>query len=339
MTDARAPDAVALALRFSALAARGRCLCVSRGWRNAASDAALWEVLDGRDLVAAFGAGAETRIAALAARRPWAAVDLECCRRVGDAALDALDASRLANLNLNAAHGVSAAAMCRLLGRCGKLEALALYWQPRLEDAALLALAAARPPLATANLSGCQRVTDAGVAALLRACPSVAALDVTRCPRLTDATLWRIGAALGPALRSLTCYADAQLAAYDALAACPNLEALDCTGSRRLTGAAVAAVARAAGPRLRRLILSWCVAVDDAAGLAVARYCPNVDVLSFHGSTLVSDATVDALAAAPASTSLVALDVNGCARVTDYLRRAGTLAPRFPRVTRWTLHT
>ena len=37
--------------------------------------------------------------------------------------------------------------------------------------------------------------------------------------------------------------------------------------------------------------------------------------------------------------SLAALDVNGCVRVTDYLRRDGVLKPKFPNVARWTLHS
>ena len=145
----------------------------------------------------------------------------------------------------------------------------------------------------------------------------------------------------GAALTELVCYADSNLSRYDALGGgrCPRLRTLDCTGSRRLSGAAVAAVAGTAKASLTSLNLSWCVNVDDAALLGVAAHCPGLKTLSVHGSTRVSDVGVAALAGSPTARALTALDVSGCVRVTDYLRRAGTLAPRFPNVATWTLHT
>lgn len=335
-----ATDALPLALTFSAIEARARCLRVCRAWRKGASEESLWRDLDARRVYAAYGEGGNAVLKERLLRgRAWSSVNLECCRRCDGAVLDAVDASRLVALNLNAAHACAPDAVARLLARCGRLETLGLYWHPRVEDGALVGLAAAEPPLARLNVSGCGRLGDAGLAALLKAAPTLEVLNLTRCPGLTDASLFRIADCLGSRLRILNCYADAGLGAYDALASCPNLEELDCTGSRRVTGAAIAAVAESAGERLTRCVLSWCVRVCDVAGLALAAKCPRLRVLSFHGSTLVSDAAIDALAASPASTALEALDVNGCARVTDYLRRDGVLAPRFPNVTTWTLHT
>ena len=83
--------------------------------------------------------------------------------------------------------------------------------------------------------------------------------------------------------------------------------------------------------------MSWCVAVDDAAALALGRCCPALRVLSFHGNQRITDAGVDAVAAG--CPRLEALDLNGCARVTDYLRRTGRMVGLFPGVRKWTLHT
>ena len=338
---------LALALEFGSLQCRGRCRALDRHLAKAASSPALWRVLDARVVYARLGAGANAFLAATLLPVFGAAleeVNLELCTRCDDGVLDAVarDAPHLLRLNLNALHGVSAGALRRVVAACPRLEMLQLYWHPKLPDGVLeVAAAAAGPRLREVNVSGCVALTDVGLAALLDAAPRLAKLNVTRCPRLTDATLDRVAKNLGPSLEELVCYADSGLARYDALGggACPNLRVLDCTGSRGLTGAAVRAVAETAGPRLASLNLSWCVAVDDEGVLGLADHCPNLELLSLHGSTHVSDAAVDALAASPAGASLAALDVNGCVRVTDYLRRDGVLKPKFPNVARWTLHS
>ncbi|KAH8087699.1 hypothetical protein JL720_7019 [Aureococcus anophagefferens] len=309
---------LALALEFGSLQCRGRCRALDRHLAKAASSPALWRVLDARVVYARLGAGANAFLAATLLPVFGAAleeVNLELCTRCDDAVLDAVarDAPHLLRLNLNALHGVSAGALRRVVAACPRLEVLQLYWHPKLPDGVLeVAAASAGPRLREVNVSGCVALTDVGLAALLDAAPRLAKLNVTR-----------------------------GLARYDALGggACPNLRVLDCTGSRGLTGAAVRAVAETAGPRLASLNLSWCVAVDDEGVLGLADHCPNLELLSLHGSTHVSDAAVDALAASPAGASLAALDVKGCVRVTDCLRRDGVLKPKFPNVARWTLHS
>ena len=61
------------------------------------------------------------------------------------------------------------------------LRRLELYWNLRVTDGLLQALARASPRLAALNLSGCKQVTDAGVAAVARACPRLTHVDLTRC--------------------------------------------------------------------------------------------------------------------------------------------------------------
>ena len=127
-------------------------------------------------------------------------------------------------------------------------------------------------------------------------------------------------------LTGLVCYANASLSAYGRLRAF-DLRRLDCTGSRGVDGDAIAKIARAAATRLEILNLSWCVAVDDEAPLALGECCPNLTWLSIHGNRNVTDAGIDALSGC---LKLTSLDVSGCSQVTDYLRREGLLVAKFP---------
>ena len=74
---------------------------------------------------------------------------------------------------------VTDAAVAALAGP--KLRRLELYWNLRVTDGLLQALARASSRLAVLNLSGCKQVTDAGLAAVARACPRLTHVDLTRC--------------------------------------------------------------------------------------------------------------------------------------------------------------
>lgn len=346
VTDEACTRGVVVALqRFGSLESRGRCVCVSKGWRRACSAASLWSCLDGRVVYRRLGASANAFLKTVLLPRLGPSLEelnLELCTKCDDDVLECVGrwcGPSLVRLNLNALHNCSARTLTDVLARCPRLEELGLYWHPRLPDSVLHSLVCGEH-LSELNLSGCQSLTDAGIEALAASCARLRVLDLTRCLTLTDASLRVIARSCGSDLVSLNCYADSALSAYDALGThCPNLAFLDCTGSRGLTGASVAKVAETAASTLTHLNLSWCVSVDDVGGVALARHCPNLQFLSFHGSTLISDASVDALAHSEAASSLVAFDVNGCAKVTDYLRRDGVLKPKFPNVAKWTLHT
>ena len=74
---------------------------------------------------------------------------------------------------------VTDAAVAALAGPA--LRRVELYWNLRVTDGLLQALARASPRLAVLNLSGCKQLTDAGVAAVARACPRLTHVDLTRC--------------------------------------------------------------------------------------------------------------------------------------------------------------
>ena len=128
-------------------------------------------------------------------------------------------------------------------------------------------------------------------------------------------------------LTGLVCYANAGLSAYGRLRAF-DLRRLDCTGSRGVDGVSIATIARAAAARLEILNLSWCVAVDDEAPLALGECCPNLTWLSIHGNRNVATPGIDALSRG--CLKLTSLDVSGCSQVTDYLRREGRPRGSFP---------
>ena len=88
-----------------------------------------------------------------------------------------------------------------------------------------------------------------------------------------------------------------------------------------MDGVAIATIARAASTTLEVLNLSWCVAVDDEAPLALGAHCPSLTWLSLHGNRNITDAGIDALSRG--CLKLTSLDVSGCSQVTDYLRREG----------------
>jgi len=332
------------ALEQLPLRERGRAMAVCRTWRSEASRVSLWKVLDARLFFSAYRDVACERLRATLSSPRFSAVEevnFECCKKVGDPEVAMVPPAHLRRLNLNALHGVSAAAIEALVSQCGRLERLSLFWLPRLPDSALVAVARGCPGLTALNLSGCLAMTDEGMDALLAKCTKLTDLDITRCPQLTDAALRRIAETLGRSLVDLNCYANSNFSdeGYGALAiSATRLERLDVCGARLLSSAALAAVAAGCGASLTSLNCSWCTDLDDAAGVALARHCKRLKFLSFHGILAITDATIDALSKSPAGRTLETLDVSGCARVTDYRRGAGTLQAKFPNVTCWVAH-
>lgn len=329
---------------------RGRVVCVCRGWRTEAENPSHWPVLDCRAVMAASvdaEAGRATLRRLLRSPRfsSLEAINLECCKPVGDAELELLHdtAATLQRVNLNALHSASPEAITALVGRCVKCISLELYWHPRLTDAVLVACSNAMgSTLRDLNLAGCGTITDAGITRLMSKCTHIEKLNITRCPKLTDEALQRIAEAVGKNIKDLIAYADSAFSdvGYGHLAnsGLPRLERLDTCGARLLTSAALATLVRRCGTTLSYLNCSWCVALDDRAGLAVAKACRVLKLLSFHGIMGITDLSINALAESPVATTLTTLDINGCARVTDFRRDTPRISKMFPFVTTWIHH-
>ena len=320
--------ALPLILPFTSLQCKGRAQATSK----IIGESVVVDELDARPLYAKLGAAKATALLPqLLEKHRLVSLNLEFCRAASllDAVAETQHAA-LKHLNLNGVPDADPATVARLLGRCGRLEVVGLFRHVRLRDDALTALPSTLQEL---SVSGCSLISDAGVKALVEHAPHLHFLDVTRCPQLTDASLMTLASLK---LTGLVCYANAGLSAYGRLRAF-DLRRLDCTGSRGVSGAAIAKIARAAAARLEILNLSWCVAVDDDAPLALGECCPNLTWLSLHGNRHVTDTGIDALSRG--CLKLTSLDVSGCSQVTDYLRREGLLVGKFPRVVKWRLHT
>lgn len=323
--------ALPLILPFASLQCKGRAQATSK----TIGEGVVVDDLDARPLYAKLGnAKATALLPSLLTKHRLVALNVEFCRAASllDVIAETQHAS-LKRLNLNAVDA-DPLIVTRVLGRCVRLEVVGLFRHVRLEDDALVALGkASGNSLRELSVSGCSLLTDTGIAALVAHAPSLSFLDATRCSKLTNASLEK----LAPLpLTGLVCYANAALSAYGALRS-PLLRRLDCTGSRDLTGVSIAKLARTCSTHLEVLNLSWCIAINDDAPKALGAHCPNLSWLSLHGNRTVTDVGMNALAAG--CLQLRALDVSGCAGVTDYLRKEGVFEAKFPRVVTWTLHT
>ena len=320
--------ALPLILPFTSLQCKGRTQATSKIVR----ENVVVDELDARPLYSKLGATKATAlIPSLLEKHRLVSLNLEFCRAASilDAVAETQHAT-LKRLNLNGVPDADPATVSRLLGNCSRLEVVGLFRHVRLGDDALAALPGTLREL---SVSGCSLISDAGIKALVEHAPHLHFLDATRCPALTDKSLMTLASLK---LTGLVCYANAGLSMYGRLRAF-DLRRLDCTGSRGVDGSAIAKIARAAAARLEIMNLSWCVAVDDEAPLALGECCPNLTWLSIHGNRNVTDAGIDALSRG--CPKLTSLDVSGCSQVTDYLRREGLLVAKFPHVVKWRLHT
>ena len=258
--------ALPLILPFTSLQCKGRTQAMSKIVR----ESVVVDELDARPLYSKLGAAKATALLPqLLEKHRLVTLNLEFCRAA--AVLDAVAETQhatLRQLNLNGVPDADPATVSRLLGSCSRLEVVGLFRHVRLGDDALAALPGTLREL---SVSGCSLISDAGVKALVEHAPHLHFLDVTRCPELTDTSLMTLASLR---LTGLVCYANASLSAYGRLRAF-DLRRLDCTGSRGVDGSAIAKIARAAAARLEILNLSWCVAVDDEAPLALGECCPT----------------------------------------------------------------
>ncbi|KAJ8605144.1 hypothetical protein CTAYLR_000480 [Chrysophaeum taylorii] len=321
---------------------------VSRAWFAEGENPVLWTELDCRLVLGAYGSTGIARLRKMFEASRFSlleSINLECCKPVGDAELELLHAvaGTLRRVNLNALHTASPEAIATLGRRCVRCEALSLYWHPRLGDAVLQACATSMgATLRDLNVAGCGGITDAGLAMLVSACARLERLNVTRCSKLTDASLRHIADAAGRHLLELNAYANRAFSdqgyGYLANSGIPTLEKLDTCGAQLLTSPALSSLVRRCGATLVYLNCSWCVALDDRAGIAVADNCSALGLLSFHGIIGITDVAIDVLAGSALKTTLTTLDINGCARVTDYRRETRRLYDMFPNVTTWIHH-
>ncbi|KAJ1447964.1 hypothetical protein M885DRAFT_450782, partial [Pelagophyceae sp. CCMP2097] len=143
----------------------------------------------------------------------------------------------------------------------GDLRRVDVDGAPRVNDAALLALAATCPQLRKLGVDGCSRVTDVGVAAVARNCALLERLRAGGCGGTTKPLTDESGMALGLLVFLKTCDLSRSRVGVEGLLAmargCASLEVLRLVGCDDVTDAGVAALL-ARCKRLHTLNLHGC---------------------------------------------------------------------------------
>jgi Concanavalin A-like lectin/glucanases superfamily/Leucine Rich repeat len=222
----------------------------------------------------------------------------------------------------------AAAAVYRLVLRSGEESycGLDLTWLPRCSnDAAVVAVAAAAEAAedeALANRSvdvhGCSTLSDADACALLNGRRLATVLNLSSCSSISDATLAHAARVLSQ-LQALTldgCPRISDLGLHPLLQKCPNMKVL---GLSRCAAVSPEMLLRvpALCSLLKTVNLSHSPSVNDAVVAAVTKGCRRLSSLFLQYCVFVTDAGAQALAVEANAATLTALDLSGCARISD----------------------
>lgn len=179
--------------------------------------------------------------------------------------------------------------------RCSEIRLLDLSNCPNLDDLGLSTIAGGCWKLETLLLRNCKNITDTGVGRIARACVQLQVLDLHGCSGVGD-------------------FGDHAL--KDIGAFCSVLRELDATGGRHVQDAGLRALAVGCKD-LNALKLSGCDGVTGAGLKAIAKHCRSLKTLSLTGARQLTDDDVELLQSPALKQTLTALDLSGCARVTD----------------------
>ena len=221
-----------------------------------------------------------------------AVLDFAWCHRIDDDALLSLSAgcdASLTSLHLGHCNAVSDAGIIALAHRCSLLTAL--------------------------NVERCILLTDAAVAALSRGCSGLTSLNLGGCAQLTDFAMFALSDHL-TSLRKLTLDRLQGLTDTGIIALahrCSLLTALDVERCSLLTDAAVAALSRGCAG-LTSLDASYCPALTDAACVSLALCEEDNDR---EGGQRGERSGCNSADASSSSSALTALDLSGCAQLTE----------------------
>jgi Leucine Rich repeat len=222
----------------------------------------------------------------------------------------------------------AAAAVYRLVLRSGEESygGLDLTWLPRCSnDAAVVAVVAAAEAAEdealanrTVDVHGCSTLSDADACALLNGRTLATVLNLSDCSSISDATLAHAARVLSQ-LQALTldgCPRVSDLGLHPLLQKCPNMKVL---GLSRCAAVSPEMLLRvpALCSLLKTVNLSHSPSVNDAVVAAVAKGCRRLSSLFLQYCVFVTDAGAQALAVEANAATLTALDLSGCARISD----------------------
>jgi Leucine Rich repeat len=222
----------------------------------------------------------------------------------------------------------AAAAVYRLVLRSGEetYGGLDLTWLPHCSnDAAVVAIVAAAEAAEdealanrTVDVHGCATLSDADACALLNGRRLATVLNLSDCSSISDATLAHAARVLSQ-MQALTldgCPRVSDLGLHPLLQKCPNMKVL---GLSRCAAVSPEMLLRipALCSLLKTVNLSHSPSVNDAVVAAVAKGCRRLSSLFLQYCVFVTDAGAQALAVEANAATLTALDLSGCARISD----------------------
>ncbi|KAM4837700.1 protein AMN1 homolog isoform X2 [Urocitellus parryii] len=122
-----------------------------------------------------------------------------------------------------------------------------------------------------AILKRCCNLTDEGVLALALNCRLLKIIDLGGCLSITDVSLHALGKN------------------------CPFLQSIDFSATQVSDNGVVALVSGLCAKKLEEIHMAGCVNLTDEAVKAVLTYCPQIQILLFHGCPLITDLSREVL--------------------------------------------
>lgn len=186
-----------------------------------------------------------------------------------------------------------------------------------ISDTGLVAIGNSLPSLESLDVSHCRRLTDKGFKAVVSGCRNLKRLHLPGCRLVTDSLL-----------RTLSnCSKLEELG----LASCPkitdsglchlsegprHIKAIDLSKCTNVSDLGIGKIISSSGESLLSIKLLDCFKVTDVTVFAVAKSCPNLEVLVIGGCCDITDESLNAIVYS-CGKNLRSLRLDGCEKLTD----------------------
>ncbi|KAJ4812083.1 F-box/LRR-repeat protein 2 [Rhynchospora pubera] len=238
----------------------------------------------------------------------------------------------------------------RLLARFSRLthldmsQSLSRSFYPGVTDSDLDSVADSVPHLRLLHLKNCKAISDAGLAAIGNGLPSLESLDVSNCRKLTDKgfaavasgcrnlrSLYLTGCRLVTDSLLQTLFENCLKLEELGLASCfkitdsglthlsegpRNIRTIDVSKCTNVGDLGVGKIISTSGESLVSVKLLDCSKVTDVTVFALAKSCPNLEVLVIGGCSDVTDESLRAVISS-CGKNIRSLRLNSCEKLTD----------------------